>query len=127
MANPASNTAVKLLSPLLYAAVVVPMFIVGGFVAGKLSQVVDCYMIFMAFPPDRPFFFGSCLAGEALVGLAVVSPVFMLTSAGLVRMEGLRSPGILDHLRHCSLLYAGLPLLGWSLATSYDTLGQGLL
>lgn len=76
MTNPASSATVTFLSPLLYAAVVVPMFVVGGFVAGNLSQVIDCYMIFMAFPPDRPFLFGSCLAGEALVGLAVVSPGF---------------------------------------------------
>lgn len=121
MANPASNAAVKLLSPLLYAAVVVPMFMVGGFVAGKLSRLIDCYMIFMAFPPDRPFSFGSCLAGEALVGLALVSPVFVLTSIGLVRLEHLGRPRIPDHLRQSMLLYAGLPLLGWSLATSYDT------
>ena len=124
--NPASSAFAKLPSPLLYAAVVVPMFLVGGFVAGKLSLVVDCYMIFMAFPPDRPFLFGSCLAGEALVGLAAVSPVFVLTGAAIVRMERPGPPGIIDHLRHCSILYAGLPFPGYGLLTYYETQSQAL-
>lgn len=96
------------------------MFVVGGLVVDTLSRVFDCYMVFMAFQPDSVFFFRSCMVAEMVAALALIAPAFVLLSLGFVRLERLRHPGILDHMRHCAVLYTGLPFLGFALFTSYD-------
>ena len=59
----------------------------------------------------------------------------MLLGSGLARLERPLPPGIFDHLLHCTLLYAGLAILGFFLVpeligpwccTLQWTIGAGL-
>ena len=56
----------------------------------------------------------SFLLVSLLVGQPPVIWVFVVFNVCLVRIEHMKSPGILDHLRYCAILYAGLVPLGFS-------------
>lgn len=52
--------------------------------------------------------------------------VFGLLGIGILRLERLRRPAFLDHLRHCALIYAGLLFSGFILFISYESQAGGL-
>ena len=55
-----------------------------------------------------------------IVSLVLIGgPAFGLLSLGLVRLEGLRSPSLVDHLRQCALLYAFVGILGALFAAEF--------
>ncbi len=86
-----------ILSPTLNAASVPPLFLAG--------------VLLVAILVERTLGYVRVFAG--LLALLVIDVlVFGLLSVGLARLERLRLPGILDHLRHCAMLYAGMVLLG---------------
>jgi hypothetical protein len=56
-----------------------------------------------------------------IVSLVLIGgPVFWLLSLGLVRLDGLRSPSLVDHLRQCAYLYASVGMLVALFAAEYD-------
>jgi len=80
------------------------VFVVATLLLDLLSRPIYGYVEVLG------FFSGLLLIGS----LALVMLCF-----GIARPEHLRSPGILDHLRHCALLYAGLVPLGSFVVSSY--------
>lgn len=92
-----------ILSPILYAASVPPMFVLFLLVVAILVE-------------QAPYVW--------VLGLSVLlwisTLVFVLANVGLARIEHTYSPGIRDHLRRCAILYAGLVPLGFFLITGYD-------
>lgn len=86
------------LSPVLYAVSVLPVF------AAVLSIVLLVHWAL-------GYTFAWVIAGA--IGLLVIGALgFGLLSLGFVRLERLNTPGALDHLRHCFLLYASIVPLG---------------
>ena len=103
------------LLPTLYAVATVPVLIASvsaSFVGGDAVWVFFCQFI--------------CGSSGLLALLLIGAPVFGLLSFGLARIERLRSPILLDHIRHCVVLYAGLVVLGPALATGYGLPRWGL-
>jgi hypothetical protein len=88
-----------ILSPALYAASLPPVLIAYLFVVVGVSGA-----------------FGNVLACVIGVSLALGSgTVLVVLNLRFVRLEHSRPPGILDHLRHCTILYAGLVFLAFFL------------
>ncbi len=81
-----------ILSPTLYAASVPPLFLAGVLLVAILVERTLGYV----------WVFAGLLALLVIDGL-----VFGLLSVGLARLERLRLPGILDHLRHCASALCG--------------------
>ena len=97
-----------LLLPTLYAAATMPVLIasvLASFVGGGAVWAFFCQLI--------------CGSSGLLALLLIGAPVFGLLSFGLARIERLRFPILLDHIRHCVVLYAGLVVLAPALATGY--------
>ena len=80
----------RILSPILYAASVPTMFVLPFLLVPLLVG-----------RPPMAWVFG--VLGFGLVGTSV----FVVFNACLARIEHMKSPGILDHLRYCAILYAG--------------------
>jgi uncharacterized membrane protein len=99
--------------PVLYAAGTLPVLAVGVFVADRVARTaLGCHW---------------CCEVAGLLALLVAGAlVFVLSSMLLTRLERLRAPKALDHVRHCMWLYMGLVVLGITLVASYDTLGLSL-
>jgi hypothetical protein len=74
------------LLPLLYAVSVLPVLVVGVFVAAQVEPLLGCHF--------------ACEIGSLLTLLVVGAAAFVLLSFGLIRLERLRPPNLLDHLRH---------------------------
>lgn len=89
-----------ILSPILYAASVPPVFV--------LSLLLVAFLVHVA-----PY----AWVWGLLANLLTSTVVFVLIKVGLVRVEHMRSPGIRGHLRLCAILYAGLVPLGIFLIT----------
>jgi hypothetical protein len=51
--------------------------------------------------------------------LLIGGPAFGLVSLGLVWLDGVRSPSLVDHLRQCAYLYAFVGILGVLFAAEY--------
>lgn len=94
-----------MVSPILYGAGAVSVFVVPVLLFVVLGGPIFGYVEVLGY-----------LSGLLLVG----SLILVLLDVGLARLEGLRSPGIRDHLRHCAVLYAGLMPLGVFVVFSYN-------
>jgi hypothetical protein len=92
-----------ILSPILYAASVPPMFV--------LSLLVVAFLVDIS-----PY----AWVWGLLASLLISTLVFVLINVGLVHIEHMRSPGVRDHLRLCAILYAGLAPMGIFLITEYN-------
>ena len=93
----------RILSPILYAASVPTMFVLSFLLIPLLVG-----------RPPMVWVFG--VLGFGLVGTSV----FVVFNACLAHIEHMKSPGILDHLRYCAILYAGLVPLGFFTITGYN-------
>jgi hypothetical protein len=51
----------------------------------------------------------------------ISSLALVMLCRGIARLEHLRSPGILDHLRHCALLYISMVPLGIFVVSTYNS------
>ncbi len=104
------------LLPSLYAAATVPMLVASVFLGGHVAWAFFCQWV--------------CGTGGLLALPLFGTPIFALLSFGLTRVERLRSFALLDHLRHCVVIYAFLALLAPILASGYGlprwSLGWGL-
>ncbi len=112
--------AARFVSPLLYGASCVFVFVAGAFVASSTAVV----LLLEALP-----------GGSYLLENAVLSAVLLIVACTLMfavldlttyRLEGSRRPGLRDHARHCTLLYAGIALVLCALLTILD-LEAGML
>ena len=108
----ALNTVARwVLFPALYAAGVFPLLFASIIIGSLFERTFGC---------------PACDFG-GLLWLLVVGPlVFVPLSWLLIDQERPRPPGILDHLRHCVVLYAEVAVLGYVLATSFYTTRGGL-
>jgi hypothetical protein len=94
---------VKFAIPMIYAAIIL--------VTASLVLQVTLLAVYASPLPGVSFYVAPVLAWSTLYGLV---------SWALLRLEGLRRPGGIDHLRRCALLYASLVVLGCLLLyTSY--------
>ena len=84
----------KLLSPLIYAISVLP----AAFLVFLGIRIADFYLRL-----PEPI-------GVAVPIMLVGGSVFGCLGWVLLRLEGLRQPKIVDHVRHCAILYALLVL-----------------
>jgi hypothetical protein len=109
---------VRTVTPLLYVAGFVPVFL-GVFLSVALlennlwlSELTGLYYV------------GDLVAVVAM--LLIGGLVFGPLSAVILRLDNLRRPTFLDHLRHCALIYASLFLLLFVLVVSYELQAGGL-
>ncbi len=106
--------------------------------ATPIFYALGCVPVFLGVVLSVALFENSLWLGE-LTGLyyvgdlvAVVAMfligglVFGLLGVGALRLERLRRPAFLDHLRHCALLYVGLLFSGFVLFISYESQAGGL-
>ncbi len=100
----------KLLSPVVYAAASVLAAV------ACVWTMVFC-VSYISWIPQPAFF-----AAPFLFAGAVLAPC----GWGLIRLERSRRPTLLDHLRHRTLLYATLVLLGGSWVTFFYDGGVAL-
>jgi hypothetical protein len=101
-ATPAVRRTLRFVSPLLYGAGCVSMFVLIDFVVSStaVSRSLD------ALPGASYLFENVALAVVLLVVVCALS--FTVLDLALYGLERLRSPVLKDHLRHCALLYAGV-------------------
>lgn len=109
---------IKAATPVLYALGCVPVFL-GVFLSVALlenslwlGELTGLYYV------------GDLVAIVAL--FLIGGLVFGLLGVGALRIERLRRPAFLDHLRHCALIYAGLLFSGFILFISYESQAGGL-
>lgn len=105
--------AIKSATPVLYATGCVPV-LVGILLAVALlennpwlGEVTGLYYV------------GDLVALVAL--LFIGGLVFGLLEWTIIRLEKLRVPTLLDHFRHCTLLYTGLIFSGFILFSTYQS------
>jgi hypothetical protein len=105
----------RILSPVIYAAVVAAVFI--GMIAAIawLERHIGLHTIWRTGDVDL-----------AIVGALLGGATFPAATLVLTRLESLDRPGYRDHVRHCALLYPVVALsCAWLLATRPE-LGRGL-
>lgn len=97
------DSPVRFAIPLIYAAIIL--------VTAPLVLQVTLFTAYVSPLPGVSFYVAPVLAWSILYGLV---------SWALLRLEGLRRPRGIDHLRRCALLYASSVVLGFLLLyTSY--------
>ena len=110
--------AVRSVTPVLYAIGCVPVFV------GVLIALVLFESNIWLAELTGLYYVGDLVAALAMLlfgGLA-----FGFLGQVILRLERLREPTVLDHLRHCALLYLGLLLSGFVLLASHESQAGGL-
>ena len=95
-----------LVSPVLYGAVALLVFVVPPIMFERFVEPILGYVEVFGY-----------LSGLLLI----CSLALVMLCRGIGRLEHLRSPGILDHLRHCALLYISLVPLGIFVVSTYNS------
>jgi hypothetical protein len=93
-------------SPVLYGAVAVLVFVIPPILFEHFVEPILGYVEVFGY-----------LSGLLLI----CSLALVMLSRGIARLEHLRSPGILDHLHHCALLYISLVPLGIFVVSTYNS------
>ena len=95
-----------LVSPVLYGAVALLVFVVPPILFERFVEPILGYVEVFGY----------------LSGLLLSSSLaLVMLCRGIARLEHLQSPAILDHLRHCALLYMSLRPLGSVVASTYNS------
>lgn len=104
--------AIKVTAPLLYALCLLPAL---------MGVILSLIFIEYSWGFNR---FNTLYANGDLGGgvslLVIGGLIFVPLTLGALRLERTARPGILDHLRHCALLYAVCVLLLAVLITAYE-------
>ena len=95
-----------LASPVLYAAGALLVFVVPSILFERFVEPILGYVEVFGY-----------LSGLLLIN----SLALVMLCRGIARLEHLRSPGILDHVRHCALLYISLGSLGSVVVSTYNS------
>ncbi len=117
----------KFVSPILYAAGLFPVLVT----VWRVLTFVENNIGFGDYVPGigldnfTTIYFNGDIVAVATIVLAGLI-VFGALSQSLVRLERIQEPTILDHLRHCSLLYSGILFMGLILFISYESQAGGL-
>ena len=98
------RSAVKSVAPLVFAIIFVPVAyaVMWMMLSFGFSQLQMPWQLYYGVP------------------VLLVSTVLGLCSWTLLRLERIDNPGVLDHLRHCALLYVVLASLGFLLFSALD-------
>jgi hypothetical protein len=92
--------------PVLYGTVALLVFVVPPILFERFAEPILGYVEVIGY----------------LSGLLLISALaLVMLCRGIARLEHLRSPGILDHLRHCALLYISLGPLASVVVSTYNS------
>lgn len=113
--------AARLADPVLHAAGIVPVMLASLVVVSFVERSIG----FGDYAPGFVLADATTLRynGDVVIVAVIVvlgGLVFSGSSRILVWLEGLRTPSLKDHLRHCFVLYAVLGLLSIYLVASYQ-------
>lgn len=95
-----------MVSPVLYGAGALSVFVVPPTLFERFAQLILGYVEVIGY-----------LSGLLLIG----SLALVMLCRGIARLERLQPPGIIDHLRHCALLYVTLVPLGSVVVSTYNS------